>query len=241
MPLLRPTIPKTRHSVNQTPLQFSPKSNYVSKEPQTLIRRSVICLRAVNDAGTHYYQMVNGVVVLTFLVHRIVVVAAVSSLLAGCGASFPAGDTSGLEQTTSRERNLRLGGTSEGNSLKDLVLGDRNASENALPVNKYLWRASLDTLSFLPLASTDPFSGVISTEWGASPDAPNERVRVTAYVEGKELTARALDVSVFREMLNGSGAWVAAPVNPETAGQVKDKILMRARELRIADVDGPGA
>ena len=172
-----------------------------------------------------------------FIAHRIVTIAAASALLAGC-AGLPQGETGGPDPSTSRDRNLRVQNTESGNSLKDLVLGDSKANENALPVNKYLWRASLDTLSFLPLASTDPFSGVISTEWGASPDAPNERVRVTAYVEGKELTARALDVSVFRETLNASGAWVAATVNPATAGQVKDKILLRARELRIKDVDG---
>jgi len=128
-----------------------------------------------------------------------------------------------------------------GNSLRDLIRGGGGSDANSLPVNKYLWRASLDTLSFLPLASTDPFSGVIATEWGASPEAPNERVRVTAYVEGKELSARALDVSVFRETLNASGAWTAATVNPQTAEQVKDKILLRARELRIQDIDGPPA
>lgn len=136
-----------------------------------------------------------------------------------------------------------LSNSREQPGLRDLILGGRDGggNENTLPVNKYLWRASLDTLSFLPLASTDPFSGVVATEWGASPESPNERVRVTAYVEGKELTARALDVSVFRETLNASGAWVAAPVNPNTAEQVKDKILLRARELRIEDVDGPRA
>jgi len=130
--------------------------------------------------------------------------------------------------------------SSEGISLRGLGIGgDAAGSGNALPVNKYLWRASLDTLNFLPLASTDPFSGVITTEWGASPETPNERVRVTARVDGKELTARALDVAVFRETLNPSGAWVAATVNPATAEQVKDNILQRARELRINDIDGP--
>ncbi len=117
--------------------------------------------------------------------------------------------------------------------------GNGSASGSVLPVNKYLWRASLDTLSFLPLASTDPFSGVIATEWGASPESQNERVRVTARVDGKELTARALDVAVFRETLTPAGAWVTASVNPATAQQVKDNILQRARELRINDIDGP--
>ena len=182
---------------------------------------------------------VKGVVVLQCLTHRIVAVSMVA-LLSAC-SNFPKGNTSDLSQTTSRERNIGLGSNTGGGSLRDLISGRGADSENNLPVNKYLWRASLDTLSFLPLASTDPFSGVIATEWGASPEAPNERVRVTAYVEGKELSARALDVSVFRETLNASGAWTAASVNPQTAEQVKDKILLRARELRIQDIDGPPA
>ena len=164
-----------------------------------------------------------------------------ASSVSACGGLQPDADQ-GSPPQTSRER-LAYGddGFRGRDTLKDLLFdsGGNAGAENALPVNKYLWRASLDTLSFLPLASTDPFSGVISTEWGASPDAPNERVRVTAYVEGKELTARALDVSVFRETLSASGAWVSATVNPQTAEQVKDKILLRARELRIQDVDGP--
>lgn len=173
---------------------------------------------------------------------RFMMIAGITGLLAGC-ASW-----GGEVAETPKNAAQRGGGTvnsgklfGDDNSVRDILRTATGANANAdgLPVNKYLWRASLDTLSFLPLASTDPFSGVISTEWGASPDSPNERVRVTAYVEGKELTARALDVTVFREQLNPSGAWVAAVVNPQTAEQVKDKILLRARELRIQDVDGP--
>lgn len=167
---------------------------------------------------------------------RIAIVTTLPAMLIACG-SLPEGDTSGpWPESVRDQRKLDLRNQS-GTSLRDLIRGE-GSNENALPVNKYLWRASLDTLSFLPLASTDPFSGVIATEWGASPETPNERVRVTAYVEGKELSARALDVSVFRETLNPSGAWTAATVNPQTAEQVKDKILLRARELRIQDIDG---
>lgn len=113
-----------------------------------------------------------------------------------------------------------------------------NPDENRLPVNKYLWRASLDTLSFLPLASIDTFSGVIATDWGAAPGTTNERVRVTTYVRDAELTARALDVSVFRETLSPAGIWQSAAVNPAMASQLEDAILTRARQLRIQDVDG---
>jgi len=125
----------------------------------------------------------------------------------------------------------------EGQSLRETLLGD-GRDENRLPVNKYLWRASLDTLSFLPLASIDTFSGVIATDWGAAAGNTNERVRVTAYVRDAELSASALDVSVFRETLTPSGVWQAASVDPATATRLEDAILTRARQLRIEDVDG---
>ena len=124
----------------------------------------------------------------------------------------------------------------EGLSLRNTLLGD-DVDSNNLPVNKYLWRASLDVLGQnLPLASVDTFSGVISTDWG-SLGAANERVRVTSFVKGRELSATELDVSVFRETLTSSGVWQTASVSPSTAEGLEDAILTRARQLRIEDVD----
>ncbi len=125
----------------------------------------------------------------------------------------------------------------EGQSIRETLLGE-GRDENRLPVNKYLWRASLDTLSFLPLASVDTFSGVIATDWGAAAGGTNERVRVTTFVRDAELSATALDVSVFRETLSPAGVWQTADVDPTTASRLEDAILTRARQLRIEDVDG---
>jgi len=102
-------------------------------------------------------------------------------------------------------------------------------------VNRYLWRASLDTLGFLPLSSTDPFTGVIATDWAATPGAPNERFKVAAYVKSPVLTASSLQVALFREIRDPAGAWVTAPVSVATARQLEDAILVRARQLKIAD------
>ena len=103
----------------------------------------------------------------------------------------------------------------------------------ALGVNSYLWHASLDTLSFLPLRSADPFGGVILTDWYSSPAAPNERMRVTVYILDRRLRADGLKVTVFRQSGTPQG-WVDATVNPETAVKLEDAILTRARELRLA-------
>jgi hypothetical protein len=101
----------------------------------------------------------------------------------------------------------------------------------ALGVNAYLWRAALDTLSFMPLSSADPFGGVIITDWYQPPATPGERFKVTAYILGRQLRADAVRVSVFRQTQQ-NGQWVDASVSNTTTGDMENKVLARARELR---------
>ena len=103
-------------------------------------------------------------------------------------------------------------------------------------VNAFLWRATLETLDFLPLSQVDPFGGVVITDWYADPAAPNERIRATAYILDTNLRADALKVSVFKQVREGNG-WVDAQVDADTARQVENSILTRARQLYIATVD----
>lgn len=119
--------------------------------------------------------------------------------------------------------------------------GDDAESGGSLPVNRFLWQASLDTLSFLPLASTDPFTGVIATEWATTPENPNQRFKVTAYVLSPELQASSLRVAVFREDRTEDGVWVPRAVSPETVTRLEDAILTRARQVRIAAVEAENA
>jgi hypothetical protein len=109
------------------------------------------------------------------------------------------------------------------------------SSRMTLGVNSYLWHASLDTLSFLPLTSADPFGGVIISEWYVSPTSPTERLKVTVYIMDRTLRADALKVVVFRQVANG-GAWADAQPSPDTAHKLEDSILTRARELRLASL-----
>lgn len=103
---------------------------------------------------------------------------------------------------------------------------------SGIAVNSFLWRASLDTVSYLPLASADPFGGVIITDWHSAAEAPNERVKMQIYILDRQLRSDGLRVSVFREQLI-DGQWRAAPVNDRTVRSIEDSILTRARELRI--------
>ncbi|GGC27893.1 hypothetical protein GCM10011504_02580 [Siccirubricoccus deserti] len=102
---------------------------------------------------------------------------------------------------------------------------------SGLAVNAYLWRATLDTLAFMPLASADPFGGTIITDWYAPPASQNERFRAQAYVMGRQLRSDGVRVQVFRQVQE-RGQWVDAPVSAATNSEFEDKVLARARELR---------
>ena len=101
-----------------------------------------------------------------------------------------------------------------------------------------MWRASLDTLSFLPLASADPFGGVIITDWYAPPESRGERFKVTVYLLGRQLRSDGLRVSVFRQSQAANGNWVDSALAEGTETKMADAILTRARELRIASNPG---
>ena len=102
-----------------------------------------------------------------------------------------------------------------------------------LGVNSYLWHATLDTLSFIPLASADPFGGVVITDWYTAPQVPNERMKVTVYILDRALRADGLKVAVFRQTKTVDG-WADATVASDTSTRLEDAILTRARELRLA-------
>ena len=112
------------------------------------------------------------------------------------------------------------------------------APRSGIGVNAFLWRASLDTLSFMPLLSADPFGGVIITDWYAPAESPGERFKMTVYILGRTLRADGVQVSVFRQERGGDGLWEDRPTSPDTAVSLEDKILDRARQLRTAQLGG---
>jgi len=123
-------------------------------------------------------------------------------------------------------------------------LGRRSAPKGGagapaqLGVNGYLWRATLDTLSFMPLASADPYGGVVITDWYVNPEKPDERFKATAYILDTRLRADGLNVTVFKQISDGAGGWTDAPTTAQTETDIENAILTRARQLRLANISG---
>ena len=110
-----------------------------------------------------------------------------------------------------------------------------NAAPN-LGVNSYLWRASMETLDFMPLAQADTFGGVQIYDWYSNPAVPTERFKATVYILDSSLRADGLKVSVFKQTQTVDG-WQDAAVDADTARQIENSILTRARQLYIATED----
>ena len=101
-----------------------------------------------------------------------------------------------------------------------------------MAVNAFLWRASLDTLMFMPIDKSDSTGGIISTNWYSGEGITNERMKVFVYIKDRRLRADALEVSVFRQ-IKPNNEWEDAEVNSETAKLIENSILTKARELRL--------
>ncbi len=107
-------------------------------------------------------------------------------------------------------------------------------------VNAFLWRATLDTLAFMPLASADPFGGVIITDWYTNPEKPDERFKATVYILDTRLRADGLNVNVFHQTKDGAGQWIDAATSGQTDTDIENAILTKARQIRLSTLNGRG-
>jgi hypothetical protein len=112
----------------------------------------------------------------------------------------------------------------------------KSAPAGAIGVNGYLWRATLDTLAFMPLQSADPYGGVVITDWYVNPEKPGERFKATVYILDSRLRADGLTVTVFKQVSDGAGGWSPSPTADQTSTDIENAILTRARQLRLSNL-----
>lgn len=136
------------------------------------------------------------------------------------------------------DKGIVIYSTREGDDEDDSSASGLNTQAADAPgaggANSYLWRASLESLDFMPLLQADSRGGVIISDWYAPPETPDERFKVTVYILDQVLRADAVKVTVFRQT-SGANGWVDSEVDPATATGLEENILDRARELRLAN------
>ena len=120
-----------------------------------------------------------------------------------------------------------------------LLVGGKSAGPvvAGIGVNSYLWRATLDILAFMPLSSADPYGGVVITDWYTNPEKQDERFKVTVYILDTRLRADGLNVTVFKQVKDATGAWIDSTTADQTSTDIENSILTRARQLRLSNVN----
>jgi hypothetical protein len=104
-------------------------------------------------------------------------------------------------------------------------------------VNAFLWRASLDTISFMPITTADAFGGTIITDWYQLPETPSERYKVNVFILDRQLRADGVKVSLFKQVKDASGNWIDVRTDPKMTIDLENSILTRARQLRVVSTE----
>ncbi len=151
-----------------------------------------------------------------------------SIALAACG--------SGLERT---DPNPKPHDAPDGPGLFSGKSGNLLDSFNSLDsasasigVDPYLWRSSLEAVSFMPIYQADSAGGVILTDWYTNPSDSKEQFKVNIMLLGKELSPSALNVSVFKKSKTPTG-WEDLGSQEATAKELEETILTNARSYRV--------
>ncbi len=155
-----------------------------------------------------------------------------------------AGVTMGTDNTRSgrklqmevAENKLRTGGGLFGKKGGIDLLNQDNKTASigvGMPINPYLWKASLETINFMPLSSADPFAGLIITDW-YSQNNTNERCKINIFIKGVELKTSNLKVNSFCQTLSDTNNWVSDETDVEINAQIENAILNKAKKLKLS-------
>lgn len=134
-------------------------------------------------------------------------------------------------------RTSESGETLIGNMIDSIGGGSNETGGGGIGVNVHLWKATLDTLAFMPLSSADPFGGVVVTEWYSNTGSPDEKFKIVAYITGKQLRVDALRINVFKKLRNENGDWTDQVTSKDMAIRIENSVLTKAKQYRLENSD----
>ena len=152
------------------------------------------------------------------------------------GTPFNSATDKKLAMDDAQNRLITGGGLFGKKASIDLLGGNNDSQQTSvgmgLPINPYLWKASIETINFMPLASTDPFAGTIITDWYTAENSLGERCKLNIFINGADMKTENLKVSSFCQSLKNN-QWVNSPTNSEDNIRLENAILNRAKKLKL--------
>jgi len=164
--------------------------------------------------------------------------ASVSLLIAGCSSDRAESDMHAPKPAAAQTASSRPDEIdTESNIWTVLGMAKRRSQREQGPqtgdqVSPILWEAAHDALNFVKIASEDPLSGVIQTDWYSPPGKPTERLRINVFILARALRSDSVSVSVEREQRAPSGQWSTATIAKDAVAELETAVLLRARHIR---------
>tara|TARA_Y100001936_G_scaffold232709_1_gene257927 strand:+ start:227 stop:826 length:600 start_codon:yes stop_codon:yes gene_type:complete len=139
---------------------------------------------------------------------------------------FPPDPRKRVEKNINEGRGFRLLGNSETGTNYEF------ASANPL------WRATLDTLDFMPLASANYSGGIVITDWYSENNSPNESVKISVRFLTNEIRSDALDINVYlKKCSEGSSNCSISKNNNDLVADLNLSILKKATKYKKEIID----
>jgi hypothetical protein len=98
-----------------------------------------------------------------------------------------------------------------------------------------LWRATLKTLDFLPLANSDYRGGVIIYDWYSNNSKSKEELKVSIRFLNNELRSDSIEVISFKKICDENKNCLTSKADEKFSNEIKDTILLNARKMKIED------
>ena len=158
---------------------------------------------------------------------KIIFIIFISSiLLNSCGGKLPGADARKYDQDPKKrvKKNLEEG---RGFRLSETFGGSKGGTFEFASSNE-LWRASLDTIDFMPLASVNYSGGIIITDWYSTNQTSNESIKISIRFLTNEIRSDALDIKVFNKKCLSQLNCVISEKSGNLTTELKEKILKTA-------------
>ena len=149
-----------------------------------------------------------------------------SILLVSCGGKLPGADARKYDPDPKKrvQKNLEEG---RGFRLME-SMGKNSGGVFEFASSNELWRASLDTIDFMPLGSVNYSGGIIITDWYSTDQTSNESIKISIRFLTNEIRSDALDIKVFNKKCITLSNCVTSEKQGNINSELKEKILRTA-------------
>ncbi len=119
------------------------------------------------------------------------------------------------------------------------IFGDINNKKSSgttfeFSTSNVLWRATLKSLDFLPLTNADYSGGIIVYDWYSN-NSSNEQIKITVRFLSNELRSESIEIISHKKTCDQNNKCVTEKLNNNLSADIKDKILLAARTMRIEE------